>query len=104
MGRTTSSKDDTDRDAAVAASHASTGGVMTLSFVVVVVEGVEAGVVEVEEGLSKLANGMPLFIFSPPFFTSLPSPFFTHVRPWRMVACCFLQVWQVGLLAQPFAE
>ena len=92
MGRTTSSKDDTDRDAAVAASHASTGGVMTLSFVVVVVGGVEAGTVEVEEDLSNLANGMPLFVFSPPFFTSLPSPFFTHVRPWRMVACFCLQV------------
>ena len=73
MGRTTSSKDEMDRDAAVAASHASTGGVMTLSFEVVVVEGVEAGVVEVEEDLSKLANGMPLFIFSPPFFVTQPS-------------------------------
>ena len=65
---------------------------MTLSFGVVVVEGVEAGMVEVEEDLSNLANGIPLFVFSPPLFTSLPSPFFTHVRPWRMVACCFLQV------------
>ena len=72
--------------------------------VVVVVVGAEAGVVEVLEDFSKLANGIPLLVFSPPFFTSLPSPFFTHVRPWRMVACCFLQVWHVGLLAQPFAE
>ena len=68
------------------------GGVMTLAFVAVVVGGAEAGMVEVEEDLSKLANGMPLFVFSPPFFASLPSPFFTHVRPWRMVACFCLQV------------
>ena len=77
---------------------------MTFDSVVVEGVGVEAGVVEASEDLSKLANGMPLLGLSPPFFASLPSPFFTHVRPWRMVACCFLQVWHVGLLVQPFAE
>ena len=55
MGRTTSSKDDTDRDAAVAASHASTFGVMMFESVVVVVVGADARVVEALEDFSKLA-------------------------------------------------
>ena len=104
MGRTTSSKDDTDRNVAVAASHASSLGVMMFESVVVVVVGVDFWAEEASEDFSNDANGIPLFTFSPPFFASLPSPFFTHVRPWRMVGCCFLQVWHVGLLAQPFAE
>ena len=41
MGRTTSSKDDTDRNVAVAASHASSLGVMMFESVVVVVVGVD---------------------------------------------------------------
>ena len=54
-------------------------------------------------GLLKGASGTLFPCFTSPFFTSLSS-FFFHVRPWRMVACCFLQIWQVGLFAHPLAE
>ena len=40
---------------------------MTLESVVVVIEGAEAGLVEVAEDWSKLVNGIPLLVFSPPF-------------------------------------
>ena len=84
IGRTTSSKDDTDRDVAVAASHAVTLGEMTLEASEAVDEDVEASADAADAEL-KGARGTLFPCFSSLFFTSLSS-FFFQVRPWRIVA------------------
>ena len=65
--------------------------------VVVVAVGADAGVVEASEDFSKLANGMPLLLFSPPFFASLP---FLHscasVENGGMLFFESLACWSIG--------
>ena len=99
IGRTTSSLAETDLDAAVAASHASTlGDRVSTPF------GVAEGAAGAAGFLSKGASGIPLPALSPPFLASFSSLLFGYVRPWRIVACCFRHVAQVGRFAHPFAE
>ena len=99
MGRTTSSLAETDLDAAVAASHA-----VTLGDSFSTPSGVAEGAFGAAGFPSNGASGIPLPVFSPPFFPSLSSFLFGYVRPWRIVACCFRHVEHVGRFAHPLAE
>ena len=93
-----SSLAETDLDAAITASHAMTfGDTVTTSFGMEDVDGAD-GV------LSNEASGISLPSFSPLFLLSLSSFLFGYVRPWRIVACCFLHVWYVSHLVHPLVE
>ena len=92
--RNTSSEDDTDRDAAVAASHAVAFGEMTFGDSVAAADAVDEDVGAAAAASSLLlkgASGTLFPCFASPLLPSLSS-FFLYVRPWRIVACCFLQI------------